>query len=66
MKIVMIVLGALMLAIGVIWVLQGSGQLEGSPMTGQGVWLVLGIVSALVGALLVYAGLRRSSERPDF
>ncbi len=53
-----------MLVIGVVWVLQGVGVLEGSPMTGQQLWLVLGIVSALIGAYLVYSGLRRPGPRP--
>ncbi len=52
-----------MLVIGVVWVLQGVGVLAGSPMTGQQLWLVLGLVSALIGALLVYSGLRRSDQR---
>ncbi len=64
MKKVPLFLGALMLVIGLVWVLQGVGLLEGSPMTGQQLWLVLGILSALIGAFLVYTGLRRSGRRP--
>jgi hypothetical protein len=54
-----IVLGALAVLTGAVWTLQGLGYLEGSPMTDQTLWAVLGPVLALVGLVLLVAGGRR-------
>lgn len=51
-------MGFLLIACGGIWVLQGIGLLPGSFMTGQAKWAGIGIVTALVGALLVRVGRR--------
>lgn len=42
-------LALLVLAVGVLWSLQGLGLVQGSFMTGQSQWLYIGIVTALVG-----------------
>ncbi|MER9442590.1 hypothetical protein NKI79_14480 [Mesorhizobium sp. M0340] len=42
-------LALIVLAIGVLWTLQGIGVIGGSFMTGQSQWLYVGIVTALVG-----------------
>ena len=44
--------------LGLVWVLQGIGILEGSPMTGQGFWMGAGLVLFVVGVSLVYLGMR--------
>jgi len=49
--------GALLLLIGVIWVLQGAGVIGGSFMSGQKLWLGIGVVVAIVGLGLGYLGL---------
>jgi hypothetical protein len=48
MAVVLILLGAL-------WIGQGSGTIKGSSMTGQSLWLIVGIVCAVggLGLLLV-------------
>jgi hypothetical protein len=51
-------LGALLTAVGAVWILQGSGVLPGGFMTGQSVWLWIGIVCAVVGVVLLFRGLR--------
>ena len=45
--------GILLLVVGAIWVLQGAGFLKGSFMTGQGMWLVIGLVCVGAGAWLM-------------
>ncbi|TMD64417.1 MAG: hypothetical protein E6I84_13330 [Chloroflexi bacterium] len=54
-----LVLGVIGLLVGAIWILQGAGALPGSFMTGQRLWLVIGIVVAVIGLGLTYRGLRR-------
>ena len=47
---------------GGVWILQGSGALPGSFMTGQRMWLVIGIIVAVVGLALAYNGIRRPAK----
>ncbi|MDX1600985.1 MAG: hypothetical protein R3191_05675 [Anaerolineales bacterium] len=47
------VLAGLMLLTGVVWVLQGIGLLPGSFMTGQPEWAVAGVISIVVGGLVL-------------
>lgn len=53
MRTAMIVAGVLLLITGVIWILQGINVLPGSFMTGQTKWAVIGVVTALVGIVLL-------------
>ncbi len=54
MRIVAIALGGLMVALGLIWVLQGLNILPGSFMTGQIVWAIYGAPLALAGGGLIW------------
>jgi hypothetical protein len=54
-----VVLGALALLVGLLWIGQGLGYVPGSFMTGAIRWFWIGLVVAFVGLLLVLAGLRR-------
>jgi hypothetical protein len=58
-----LVLALLCLLVGLVWIGQGAGLIHGSFMTGQVLWLVIGIVVAVAGILLAYVGLRRPSTR---
>lgn len=49
MRLIKNLLASIVLAIGVLWMLQGIGWIGGSFMTGQSQWLYVGIVTALVG-----------------
>lgn len=62
MRAVIIVLGVVGLLVGGVWVLQGAGVLPGSFMTGQRIWLIIGVVVAVVGLLLVFSGIRRPAR----
>jgi hypothetical protein len=54
--------GIALLVGGGVWILQGSGVLRGSFMTGEHVWLWIGIVCVLIGLLVLAGGLR--ARRP--
>jgi hypothetical protein len=51
--------GGLLTAIGAVWTLQGAGVLKGSFMTGEALWLWIGIACILAGLPLLARGLRR-------
>ena len=56
---VAIVVGLVGLLVGAVWIGQGAGWIAGSFMTGQRLWLVIGIVVAVIGLALVIGGVRR-------
>jgi hypothetical protein len=45
--------GAVCLLVGAVWFLQGVGVIGGSFMTDSTLWLVIGLVVALVGVALL-------------
>jgi len=53
MRIALNILGTCLIAIGMIWILQGVNILPGSFMTGQVVWAWRGAASAAAGLLLL-------------
>lgn len=55
--------GIVLTLLGVVWTLQGLGVLTGSPMTGQGLWLAIGLVLAVTGLVLGAAGARILRKR---
>lgn len=55
-----IVVGAVLVAFGVLFTLQGLGYVGGSAMSGVTLWAVLGPIIAVVGLVLVVIGARRS------
>jgi hypothetical protein len=52
-------LGLVLVLVGLVWTAQGVGWLEGSPMTGETLWAVVGPVVAVVGVALVFGSRRR-------
>ena len=62
MRIGSLILGAIGILVGAVWILQGAGVLPGSFMTGQRMWLIIGIVVAIVGLALAYNGIRRPAR----
>ena len=54
-----IVIGALAVVAGVVWMLQGLDVLGGSGMSGQTLWAVVGPIVAVVGVALILVGVRR-------
>jgi hypothetical protein len=59
MKLGMRVLGILLIAVGLIWFLQGIGVLPGSFMTGQIRWAVYGGIVVVAGIALLIAARQR-------
>jgi hypothetical protein len=56
--------GGLLLLIGGIWMLQGSGAAGGTGgMNGKPEWLLIGLVVAVVGLTLLVGGIRRLRSR---
>lgn len=55
------VVGVLLIAAGVLWMLQGLGVVGGSPMTGVTLWAVVGPLVAVTGIWLVVRGRRPRS-----
>lgn len=45
--------GVLLIALGLVWTLQGVGILGGSSMTGSTMWAIIGPIVAIVGIYLV-------------
>ena len=62
MRIGSLVAGVIAILVGAVWILQGSGVLPGSFMTGQTMWLVIGILVASLGLGLTFNGLRRPAK----
>lgn len=53
------ILGVIFIVVGLVWVLQGSNVIGGSVMSGQSLWLYVGIFLAIVGAIVSVASWRR-------
>jgi hypothetical protein len=59
-----VVVGALIALVGAVWIGQGVGWIEGSFMTGDAWWAVIGAVCLVAGLALVAVALRaRRSPR---
>jgi hypothetical protein len=59
MKIVLNIVGVLLALGGLVWILQGIGVLPGSFMSNDAKWAVIGVVTVLIGAGLLYYANRR-------
>jgi len=55
----LVVLGALIVIVGIVWTMQGLGYVTGSFMTGATLWAVIGPVTAVAGLALIAFGLLR-------
>ncbi len=56
------VIGVVALVLGLIWVGQGANLIRGSSMTGQSMWLIIGLIVAAAGAVLLYLGVRSGRD----
>lgn len=54
-----IIFGIIALLVGGLWIGQGLNMIPGSVMTGNRMWFYIGVVVAILGLLVVIAGLRR-------
>ena len=62
MRVWSLTLGVICFIVGGVWTFQGAGLIHGSFMTGSQLWLVIGILVALVGVVLGFTGLRRPAR----
>jgi hypothetical protein len=53
-------IGIVLLALGGVWIAQGSGALHGSFMTGDTLWTVIGVIVGLFGIALLIGTMRDS------
>jgi hypothetical protein len=56
------IVGVILLVIGGVWIAQGSGALGGSFMSGEVLWLVIGVIVGLFGLALLL-GTARDRKR---
>ena len=49
------IVGVVFVLFGVLWTLQGLNVVQGSFMSGQTTWLVIGVILALVGAWVLWS-----------
>jgi hypothetical protein len=53
MRMLMTIVGALLVLMGGVWILQGINVLPGSFMTGQTKWATYGAIAAVAGVVLI-------------
>ena len=63
MRMFLSVIGLLLITTGGIWVLQGGGLLPGSFMSGQSLWLFIGLAAMIAGVVLLVVGARPGRPR---
>ncbi|MEU5726811.1 MULTISPECIES: hypothetical protein [unclassified Micromonospora] len=56
-------LGLLAVVLGAVWTLQGLGYVDGSMMTGERIWVVIGPIVVLIGLVVLWYGLRARRRR---
>ena len=61
----MTVVGAALIVVGAVWILQGIGTLKGSFMTGRAFWAWMGAAAVMLGLPLVVRGLRGRARPRD-
>jgi hypothetical protein len=64
MKVLLIILGALLELLGIVWVLQGANVLTQGQMAGNAQWIVIGIIVDAVGTILIVMGVLRKRRSP--
>jgi hypothetical protein len=57
-SVLLVILGILVAAFGVLFALQGFGVVLGSPMSNTTEWSILGPIIALIGLAIAFAGWR--------
>ncbi|HEY8198152.1 MAG TPA: hypothetical protein VIF44_00145 [Candidatus Limnocylindrales bacterium] len=56
---VLLIIGGLLIAAGVVWIGQGLGLIPGSFMSGDPFWAAAGGAALVVGVVLIVGALRR-------
>jgi len=58
MKLFQTIIGIVLLLVGLLWILQGFNVIGGSVMSGQSIWVLLGLVAGIVGTILLFVAYR--------
>jgi uncharacterized Tic20 family protein len=58
-RIILIVVGIVAVLVGAVFAGQGANLIPGSAMTGERVWLYVGVILAVFGIILIVLGVRR-------
>ncbi|HWU59005.1 MAG TPA: hypothetical protein VN045_09825 [Microbacteriaceae bacterium] len=58
-RIVLLIVGVIVLIIGAVFAGQGANLIPGSSMTGDRMWLYIGLILVIFGIILIALGLRR-------
>jgi hypothetical protein len=53
-----LIIGALAVLVGGVWIGQGAGFIKGSFMTGSPTWLAIGLLCLVVGLFLIFLSVR--------
>ncbi len=53
-----VVVGVVLVLLGLLWTLQGTGVIEGSSMSGTTTWSIIGPIVLLVGGVVMSVGIR--------
>lgn len=61
-RIALITVGVVALIVGGVFAGQGLNLIPGSFMTGNRMWLTVGLIVAIVGIILIVLGIRRPSH----
>jgi hypothetical protein len=59
----LVIVGVILVAVGVVWFLQGSGHLAGSFMSGSRFWEWTGVVAIVAGVIALARGVFWSRTR---
>lgn len=62
MKLGLNILGVLLVIVGLVWFLQGIGVLQGSSMSDQSQWAIIGAVVVVIGGGLLLYNSRRQAR----
>ena len=54
-----VIIGVILLAVGGVWIAQGTGALGGSFMSGEAIWAIIGVLVAAVGIGLLLGAARK-------
>ena len=63
MRNLLIGVGGLVTVLGLLFLLQGTGLVGGSPMSNDHFWIYAGAVIEIIGAIILTLGLRRPARR---
>jgi hypothetical protein len=55
--------GIILALLGILWSLQGANLVGGSTMSGQVIWIWIGVPVAIVGLGLIFLGVRPRERR---